>query len=92
MKYGRLGPFNEAMAGLIPIFEGLGWELLGAYSTLIGDIHEVTDIWAVPDANAVGEVRLAARSHPEYLTYAPALADLLDSEVISVTTKVPYSP
>ena len=59
VKYGQLGPFYESMVTIKRVMEEHGWKLVGAWSTVIGDLHEVHDLWEVEDANTV-----PARSRP----------------------------
>ena len=41
VKYGQLGVFNEAMVTVKSVMEANGWRLIGAWSTIIGDLHEI---------------------------------------------------
>jgi hypothetical protein len=92
LKYGQGPAFNETMAKLKPMFEKRGWKLVGAWSTVIGDLNEVHDIWELEDANAVGAAMSSAFEDPEFMAVAPELADQIATEVITVVTKTPYSP
>jgi hypothetical protein len=92
LKYGKLQEFSETMEKLVPIFEDQGWKLIGAWSTVIGDLNEVHDIWELEDANAVGGAMGGAMTNPSFLAVAPELADQIETEVITVVTKVSYSP
>ena len=60
VKYGQLGPFYESMVTIKRVMEEHGWKLVGAWSTIIGDLHEVHDLWEVEDANAVASAFAAA--------------------------------
>ena len=53
VKYGQLPAFFEAMVTVRRVMEANGWKMVGAWSTLIGDLHEVHDLWEVEDANTV---------------------------------------
>jgi hypothetical protein len=53
VKYGQLPAFFEQMVTIKRVMEENGWKLVGAWSTVIGDIHEVHDPWEVEDANSV---------------------------------------
>lgn len=91
LRYGALPEFNEAMARLRPVFEDLGWKLTGGWSTLIGDLHEVHDLWEVADANAVTDALVASGGNPVFAEVAPDLARLIERETLSLVTKTPYS-
>jgi NIPSNAP len=91
LKYGQLGAFNEAMAKVKPIVGQRGWRLVGAWSTVIGNLNEVHDIWEIEDANAVGAVMSSAFSDPEFRAVAAQFAAQIDEETLTVLTKTPYS-
>ncbi|HUO72435.1 MAG TPA: NIPSNAP family protein [Solirubrobacteraceae bacterium] len=92
LKYGTLPAFHEAMVTIKRVMEQHGWRLVGAWSTLIGDLHEVHDIWEVQDANAVPAAFAAAYEDPEFVQAAARISAIADREVLSLLTKTPYSP
>lgn len=92
IKYGRLPAFYEKMETIKRGMEANGWKLVGAWSTLIGDLHEVHDLWEVEDANAVPAGFMGAYGDPEFVQAAGELSDICDREVLSLVTKTPYSP
>ena len=94
LKYGQLPAFHEAMVVVKRTMERHGWRLIGAWSTIIGDLHEVHDLWEVDDANAVpaGFAAAYAEADPEFLAAAQRISEIADREVLSLVTKTPYSP
>ena len=92
IKYGRLPAFNEAMVTVKRVMEANGWKLVGGWTTLVGDLHEVHDIWEVEDANVVPAAFAAAYEDPDFVQAATDLSQIIDREVISLVTKTPYSP
>ena len=92
VKYGRLAAFNEAMITVKRVMESHGWRLVGAWMTLIGDLHEVHDLWEVDDANAVPAALAAAAEDPDFAAAVEQLSAIADREVLSLLTKTPYSP
>lgn len=92
LRYGQLGAFNDAMAEAKPIVEEHGWKLVGAWSTVIGDLNEVHDIWEIKDANAVGAVMRSAFGDPAFRAVAAQFAEHIEEETLTVLTKTPYSP
>ena len=92
VKYGQLPAFFEAMVTIKRVMEEHGWKLVGAWSTVIGDIHEVHDLWEVEDANTVPAGFAAAFEDPDFARAAAQLADIADREVLSLVVKTPYSP
>ena len=92
VKYGRLPAFYESMITIRRVMEEHGWKLVGAWSTLIGDLHEVHDLWEVADANTVPNGFAAAYEDPAFVQAAAQLSTIADREVLSLVAKTPYSP
>ena len=92
VKYGQLPAFFEAMVTIKRVMEEHGWTLVGAWSTVIGDLHEVHDLWEVEDANTVPAAFAAAYEDPEFVQAATQVAAVAEREVLSLVTKTPYSP
>lgn len=92
VKYGQLPAFFEQMVTIKRVMEENGWKLVGAWSTLIGDLHEVHDLWEVEDANTVPNGFAAAYEDPDFVAAAAQLSTIADREVLSLIAKTPYSP
>ena len=75
VKYGQLPAFYEPMVTIKRVMEENGWKLVGAWSTLIGDIHEVHDLWEVDDANTVPNGFAGAFEDPEFAAAVGAAID-----------------
>ncbi|MBI1180830.1 MAG: hypothetical protein GC201_09750 [Alphaproteobacteria bacterium] len=84
--------FCEAMAKQVPIIESHGWKLVGAWVTTVGRLHTVIDIWEIADANAYNEVMKKVAARSDYKEFWDTLAETLEEEVVTMVTKVPYSP
>jgi len=87
LKYGQLGAFNKAMAKAKAIVEEHRWKLVGARSTMIGDLNEVHDIWEIDDANAVGAVMRSAFADPAFRAVAARFAEQIEDETLTVLTR-----
>ena len=92
VRYGRLAEFNGAMERLVPIMADLGWTLVASYQTLIGNFHEVYDIWELPSADGIAADMVAAATDPRFAGVGEALASSVESETLSVVAKTPFSP
>jgi hypothetical protein len=92
VKYGQLPAFYEAMVTIRRVMEENGWKLVGAWSTVIGDLHEVHDMWEVEDANTVPAAFAAAYEDPEFVQAAAEVAAAAERETLSLVMKTPYSP
>jgi hypothetical protein len=92
VKYGQLPAFFEEMVTVKRIMEQHGWTLVGAWSTLIGDLHEVHDLWEVADANTVPNAFAAAYEDAAFVQALGQISTIADREVLSLVAKTPYSP
>jgi NIPSNAP len=92
LKYGQLVAFNDTMATVRRVMEQHGWKLVGAWSTVVGDLHEVHDMWEVESADAIPAAFAAAYEDPEFVRAARDLTMQVEREVLTLVTKTPYSP
>jgi hypothetical protein len=92
VRYGQLPAFYEEMVTVKRAMEANGWKLIGAYSTVIGDLHEVHDLWEVPDANTVPSAFAAAYGDPSFVEAVTRIAAVAEREVLSLCEKTPYCP
>lgn len=94
VKYGHVAEAAEQLAKFVPILKPYGWTLLGAFHPVIGDFSEITDIWAIPSADAVTRVLEAASTGeiPGFSEVFLALREHVESETLSVCTTLPFSP
>ena len=90
-KYGKTRQFEEIMSHLVPILEGKGWRLHGAYQNRIGRLNKIYDLWEMPDANAVSSVLALASQEPEFQEWAAGLADCLEEEELEYMNELQYS-
>ena len=92
VRYGRLAEFSSAMERVVPIMADRGWTLLASYQTLIGNFHDVYDIWELPSADGIAEDLRAATMDPRFAGVGEALASSVESETLNVVAKTPFSP
>lgn len=92
LRWGASAEFHELMAQLVPLVERTGWRLLGSWQQITGDMHEVLDLWEVPDANAVPATLGALALEPAAGEIVAGLRDVILREELYVCTKTPFSP
>lgn len=94
VKYGHLADAAEQLAKFPALFKPYGWALLASYHPVIGDFSEIIDIWEIPDANAVPNALAAAAEGriPGFSEIFGAFREHVESEVLSVCAKFPFSP
>lgn len=92
IRIGGYERFCDAMAQQLPVLEGYGWKLVGAWTTAVGRVCTVIDLWEIPDANSFFEVTAKWRTGPEFQAFRAVTSEVLDEEMITMVTKVPYSP
>lgn len=83
--------FMALMAELVPVVEGIGWKLVGAYVQRTGRLHNVIDLWELEDFNhfdvgiqAIGKHKRAAEFHAK-------LAECVISETVVFAQKASYA-
>lgn len=82
--------FCDAMDEAVPILEGLGWKLVGAWVTNVGRLHTVIDLWEIKDANAYYSVMKKYSSRKGYGEFWDVLAETLEEEVVTMVSRAPY--
>lgn len=80
----------RAMSKVVPIMEGYGWKLVGAWATLTGEMHTVIDLWEIKDANDYPNVLQKMQTRPDYHTMGDELAECLISETMEIMTPISY--
>lgn len=91
VKYGKAMEFNALMGELRPHAERHGWRLVGSYRSIIGELTEILDVWQVPDANAVIELRANLQAEPETIDLARRLSEIVTSEELTLADQLPFS-
>lgn len=92
LHYGKSAQFHESMAKLVPIVERSGWRLVGSWQNITGDLHEVLDLWEVPDANAVPATLMELAVDPEVTEIMVGISDAVLTEELVLCGKTPFSP
>lgn len=92
IRYGELDRFNELMKISVERVAQSGWKLVGSYQAVIGDLTEVIDIWEVPDVQAAYDAVDPRRENPARAAQIARLHDVIESEVLQIVTKTPFSP
>ena len=92
LKYGSAVGFGQAMARLVPVMAARGWNLVGSYQNITGDLHQVLDVWEVEDANAVGAALASLVDDEDFLAIAPELVATVERETIRIAARTAFSP
>ncbi len=91
LEDGKLGEFNEIVPHIVEGVEAHGWRLVGAWTTVVGPLHEVFDLWEVADANAnaIGAGLEAARQDPEFARWAARMSEVAEHEELRLLAEMP---
>lgn len=90
VKYGKVMEFDALMGAMRPHVERHGWRLEGSYRSIIGNLTEILDVWQLPDANAVAELRVKFQSEPETIELTRGLAEILTGEELTLAEQLPF--
>jgi hypothetical protein len=85
-----MAKFLALMEELIPIAEGAGWKLKGAFVQRTGRLNTVIDLWELDDFNHFDRGIHAIGSHAESGRLLATLAETVISETIVFADKAPY--
>lgn len=92
LRIGGASEFYKAMQKQVVILEAHGWRLVGAWTTVVGAISTVIDIWELPDANSFFDVKKEWTKTKEYEEFKEVVSKHLIEEQISFVSQTPYSP
>ena len=92
IRIGGYERFSEAMAKQVPVLEGFGWKLAGAWVTTIGRVYSVIHIWELPNADSFFETTAKWRETSAFQEFRAVTSEVLEEEVLSIVRKTPYSP
>jgi hypothetical protein len=88
----RRRTFESAARDAVGMASDNGLTLVGAWSPLVGPVHEIVELWAADDADAMtaAEARLAA--DPGWQGYREAIRDHVGERRVRYLTPAPISP
>ena len=89
---GKKRLFEEALTEYLPILEGEGWKLRGAWEVRLGDLDMVYDFWEMPDASHVMSVLEKASQNPASRHIGAKIAECVLEEKLEILTNLSYSP
>jgi hypothetical protein len=92
IRPGRLGRFVATLQAIRPIVEAQGWQLLGAWTTVVGRLNVVVDLWRLPDANAVPTAIGALLASAGWPELERELAECVEQETLQLMAPLPFSP
>lgn len=92
LKLGSNQNYNAMMATLTPVMAQHGWKLILALQPMIGDFTELLHIWEVAEFDDIRGALVACAADPAVTAILAPMPDLLQTEIIDVMVKTPYSP
>lgn len=91
LRIGTYDEFCEAIKHQVPILEAHGWKLIGAWTTVVGQVCTVVDLWELPDANAFFDALAEWRKSEHFSDFRTVTSKAIIEEDISMMKKTPYS-
>lgn len=83
--------FCQTMERTIPILEGAGWKLIGAYIQRTGRLHTAIDVWELEDYNHYDHALKVLTSHPQFAEIGAGLAKSIERETTVFMDRAPYA-
>lgn len=89
LRLGKMPEYSAMMQRLAPYMAQHGWKLIQALQPVTGDFRKIIHIW---ELGAFGDVErgLAACAAPEGIEILTPMADLVETESISIMTTTDY--
>lgn len=90
---GKLQEFNDILSKeYLPVAQKYGQKLVGSWRTLIGNVDEVTDLWAFNSLEHFEKVRASLAENPEWQRAYARLRSVIAAESHKVVSPLPVSP
>lgn len=89
VKLGKLPEYTQMMQKLAPYMGKHGWKLVQALQPVTGDFRKLIHVWELGEFSDV-EKGLAACAAPEGLKILEPMADIVETESISVMASTDY--
>lgn len=89
LKLGKLPEYTQMMQQLTPYMAQHGWKLVQALQPVTGDFRKLVHVWELSEFTDV-ERGLAACAAPDGLAILAPMADLVESESISIMASTGY--
>jgi hypothetical protein len=84
------GRFMALMGELVPILEGVGWKLEGAFMHTSGRLNTVVDLWRLEDYNHYGRGLETLMTHPEFPRFSQTLGEVVRNETVVFLQQLQY--
>jgi hypothetical protein len=84
------GRFMALMGELVPILEGVGWQLEGAFMHTSGRLNTVVDLWRLEDYNHYGRGLAVLMAHPEFPRFSQTLGEVVRNETVVFLQQLQY--
>lgn len=91
VKAAGMARFLEAMGEAVPLLEGWGWKLQGAYLQRTGRLNTVIDLWELEGMNHFDAGLKKFVAHPRFAAIKAVLDETVQSETIVFADKLAYA-
>ena len=88
---GKVSEFNAIIESVLPAITK-HFTMVGAWSTEIGTLNEVTHMWAFPDFAARERAYAADRADPDLIAISDDLLSLVSSQYTRILMPSTFSP
>jgi hypothetical protein len=85
-----LARFIALMGEMVPILEGVGWKLEGAFMHTSGRLNTVVDLWQLEDYNHYGHGLATLMAHPEFPRFSQTLGEVVRNETVVFLQQLQY--
>ena len=91
VKAAGMARFVEVMGETVPLLEGWGWKLVGAFLQRTGKLNTVIDLWELDDMNHFDAGLKQFVAHPRFPAIKAVLDETVQSETIVFADRLSYT-
>lgn len=93
LQTGKLQEFSDVLSQeYLPIAESYGQKLVGTWRTVVGNVDEVTDLWAFESLEHFERVRGSLAQNPDWQKAYVRLRSVIAAESHKIISPLPFSP
>ena len=92
VKPGMMGKYFELEKKLNQLMAGTGFKLVGSWHKIVGDMHEVTRLYAFEDFGESDRAAAALVQDGEHLAVFAEWSQMVSSEITKLMSPTPETP
>jgi|WetSurMetagenome_2_1015567.scaffolds.fasta_scaffold90639_2 hypothetical protein len=92
LQPGKLNTYLEIIKEMTPLAEKAGYKLVGSWRTTIGNMSQVTSMWAIEGLSELEKAGTRMVEDKEYVALAQKMSSIITSYTTTIMRPTPNSP